>query len=151
MTLRATQGHKVVVHYKGTFPDGEVFDNSRDHGSGMEILLGQNTLLKGFDEAMVGMTEGEVKTINLTCGEAYGDINPHAIISVPREAFSKDFEFKVGNMVTGTGPEGHPVRAKILEVNNKEIKLDHNHPLAGKDIQFEIEMVEIQSQTASSE
>ena len=151
MTLQATQGHRVVVHYKGTFPNGEVFDNSREHGTGMKILLGENTLLKGFDEAMVGMTEGEVKTISLTCDEAYGDINPHAIISVPREAFPKDFEFKVGNLVSGAGPEGHPVGATIASFDDESVVLDHNHPLAGKDINFEIELVEIKETNSSIE
>ena len=90
------------------------------------------------------MTEGETKTINLTADEAYGQVRPEAIVTAPRHAFPPDFEFEVGLRVQGQGPAG-PVQAKILSFNEEHVELDHNHPLAGKDINFEIELVEIEA------
>ena len=89
-------GNNVELHYKGTFPDGEVFDSSWDRGETMNILVGHGRLIKGFESALLGMTEGETKTINLTADEAYGPVMPEAIISVPKEAFPENFAFEEG-------------------------------------------------------
>ena len=138
-------GSSVELHYKGTFPDGEVFDCSRDRGETMNILVGQGRLIKGFESALLGMTEGQTKTINLTADEAYGPIIEEAIVSVPKEAFPENFAFEEGVTVQGSNKNGSPVMAKIVEFDGKIVKLDHNHPLAGKDINFEIELVKIEN------
>tara|TARA_R110000824_G_scaffold19976_2_gene76233 strand:+ start:126 stop:566 length:441 start_codon:yes stop_codon:yes gene_type:complete len=137
-------GSSVELHYKGTFPDGEVFDCSRDRGETMNILVGHGSLIKGFESALLGMTEGQTKTINLTADEAYGPIIEEAIVSVPKEAFPENFAFEEGVTVQGSNKNGSPVMAKIVEFDGKIVKLDHNHPLAGKDINFEIELVKIE-------
>ena len=144
-------GNAVKLHYKGTFPDGEVFDSSWDRGETMNILVGQGRLIKGFESALLGMTEGETKTINLTAEEAYGPVIPEAIVSVPKEAFPENFAFEEGVTVQGSNKNGSPVMAKIIEFDDQVVKLDHNHPLAGKDINFEIELVKIEETETTTE
>ena len=146
-----TNGNAVKLHYKGTFPDGEVFDDSRSRGQTMSIMVGQGQLIKGFESALIGMTEGQTKTINLTADEAYGQPVPEAIITAPRTAFPEDFPLAEGMPVTGQSADGSPVHAKILSFTDTEVTLDHNHPLAGKDINFEIELVEIEETTETVE
>ena len=137
-------GASVKVHYRGTFPDGEEFDNSRTTGTPMRVMVGTGNLIKGFESALVGMEEGQTKTINLSAAEAYGSIQEGAIVKVPKAAFPEDFEFQEGLMVQGRSPQGKEIRAKIVSFDESEITLDHNHPLAGRDINFEIELVEIE-------
>ena len=146
-----TDGHNVKVHYKGTFPDGEVFDDSRIRGEPMQVRVGSGAIIKGFESALVGMTEGQSKTINLTADEAYGQPDPQAVATVSRSAFPPEYVFKEGIRVQGQSPTGQTVVAKIVSFNDEEVVLDHNHPLAGQDINFEIELVEIEDTTPSSE
>jgi peptidylprolyl isomerase len=150
-----TDGNSVKLHYKGTFPDGEVFDDSRLRGEAMNILVGQGRLLPSFESALIGMAEGEVKSISLTSEEAYGDRTDNAVVTTPKSAFPENFPFEVGLTVQGTGPAGQPIMAKILSFDDGEVVLDHNHPLAGKDINFEIELVQIEetseTETATEE
>ena len=143
-----TNGNNVKLHYKGTFSDGEVFDDSRSRGKVMNVLVGRGQLIKGFESALIGMTEGEVKTINLTADQAYGQPVPEAIITAPKSSFPKDFPFETGMPVSGQGPDGRPMHAKIVSFNDTEVTLDHNHPLAGKDINFEIELVQIEENSS---
>ena len=143
-------GNNVVLHYKGTFPDGKVFDDSRLRGEdGMEVLVGAGRLLKAFETALVGMTEGETKNLSLKSNEAYGEPRQDAIISAPRSAFPQYFEFNTGAMVQGRGPQGQAVLAKIVSFDEETVTLDHNHPLAGKDLNFEIQMIQIQNSTST--
>ena len=135
-------GNNVKVHYVGTLVDGTEFDNSRARGQGLRLVVGSPTVLKGFDEAMVGMTEGETKEVILTAEEAYGARNPEALQTVPKEAFGEDFEFVIGETVQGNGPYG-PFLATIQELLDSEIVLDMNHPLAGETLKFQIEVLEI--------
>ena len=137
-------GNNVKVHYKGTFSDGEVFDDSRERGGAMDVLVGNGNFLQGFETALVGMTEGQVKTVNLSADEAYGQIVPEAIIVAPKSAFPEDFLFEEGITVTGAGPSGQVTMARIVSFTDTDVTLDHNHPLAGRNINFEIELVEIE-------
>jgi len=137
-------GNSVELHYKGTFPDGEVFDCSRERGETMNILVGHGKLIKGFESALLGMSEGETKVVNLSADEAYGPVIEEAIISVPKSAFPEGFPFEEGISVQGQNSSGVPVTARIVEFNDNEVTLDHNHPLAGKELNFEIELVKIE-------
>jgi len=141
---KAKNGQNVRVHYKGTLDDGTVFDNSRERDQTLDFELGTGTLISGFQEAIVGMATGETKSFKLTCAEAYGDHNPDAIVKVPKTAFPEDFPFDVGAPVMGQAPTGEPLRATISSIEEDEVLLDHNHPLAGEDLNFEVELVEIQ-------
>ena len=135
------EGHNVQVHYKGTLADGTEFDNSKDRGAPLEFEVGSGQLIKGFDEAVRGMGLGEVKTFTLAPADAYGYHDPEAVQEYPKEAFPKNYAFVNGDAVEGTSQEGVPLVAKIVSSNKNTVTLDLNHPLAGKDLTFEIEVL----------
>tara|TARA_R110002124_G_scaffold107574_2_gene260057 strand:+ start:935 stop:1363 length:429 start_codon:yes stop_codon:yes gene_type:complete len=141
--MKVENGHSVKVHYKGTLNDGTEFDNSRARGKTLDFEVGSPRLIAGFNKAVIGMTEGETKSVTLEAEAAYGPIDPNAFQDVPRTQFGEDFKFEVGGMIKGNGPQG-PFLAKIHEIQDDNIILDFNHPLAGKDLSFEIELVEVE-------
>lgn len=136
------EGHNVKVHYKGTLGDGTEFDNSKNRGVPLEFKVGSGQVIKGFDNAVMGLGLGEVKTFTLDPSQAYGDVNPAAIQETPKTMFPDDFDFKIGATVHGQTPTGQPLVAKILSESNDSVVLDHNHPLAGESLTFEIEIIE---------
>ena len=136
-------GNNVKVHYKGTLTDGEQFDSSYDRGETLPFTVGAGQMIKGFDAAVVGMEVGEKKTVSIPSAEAYGERREDAVQDVPKTVFPPDFEFRINETVQGADQNGQPLIAKILEENDETVKLDLNHPLAGKDLTFEIELVEI--------
>tara|TARA_R110002020_G_scaffold37239_6_gene112507 strand:+ start:3015 stop:3443 length:429 start_codon:yes stop_codon:yes gene_type:complete len=140
--MKVKNGHNVRVHYKGTLSDGTEFDNSRNRGQTLDFEVGTSNMISGFTNAIIGMTEGQTKTVTLPPEQAYGPHNPEAIQTVPKEAFGSDFEFNVGETVQGNGPQG-PFLAKIHDLADNEVVLDLNHPLAGKELNFEIELVSV--------
>ena len=99
-------GNNVKVHYVGTLTDGTEFDSSHKRGEALQVEVGSPGLLKAFDEAIVGMTEGQTKEITLSAEEGYGPRNPEALQTVPREAFGSEFHFEEGQTVQGNGPHG---------------------------------------------
>jgi FKBP-type peptidyl-prolyl cis-trans isomerase 2 len=141
--MKVTNGNNVSVHYKGTLNDGSEFDNSHTRGQTLDFEVGTANLLSGFNDAVLGMTVGQTKTFTLSAAEAYGDYNPDAITVAPKSAFPPDFNFTVGAQVEGTAPTGQPFLAKIKSLEGEEVTLDVNHPLAGEDLNFEVELVEI--------
>jgi len=143
--MKVTTGHTVSVHYKGTFPDGTEFDNSRIRGEALSFEVGSGRMIRGFNDAVVGMATGETKTVTLQPETAYGMPEKDAFQNVPKTAFGEDFTFELGGMIKGNGPQG-PFLAKIHEVQDEEVVLDFNHPLAGKELNFEIEIVSVDKQ-----
>jgi len=137
-------GKTVCVHYVGTFDDGTEFDSSRAREEPMVCEVGGGSLIKGFDNALVGMKVGETKNISLGPDQAYGDVISEAFQSIPKSSFPPNYEFKVGGTVQGQNEQGRPVRAKIESLEEESVKLDFNHPMAGKNLNFEIELLEIQ-------
>tara|TARA_R110000744_G_scaffold262627_2_gene377200 strand:- start:1507 stop:1935 length:429 start_codon:yes stop_codon:yes gene_type:complete len=140
--MKVENGHSVKVHYKGTLNDGTEFDNSKARGKTLDFEVGSPRLIAGFSNAVLGMIEGETKSVTLEADVAYGPVDPNAFQEVPRVQFGEDFAFEIGGMIRGNGPQG-PFLAKIHEINDDNITLDYNHPLAGKDLSFEIELVEV--------
>ena len=140
--MKVTNGHNVSVHYVGTLTDGTEFDNSRTRGQAVSFEIGSGRMISGFNDAVVGMAVGETKKVTLAPEQAYGTRNENALQNVPRDAFSEDFNFEIGGMIQGNGPRG-PFLAKIHEVGDQEIILDMNHPLAGQELNFEIELVSV--------
>jgi len=140
-------GHNVKVHYKGTLADGTEFDNSRNRGGTLNFQVGSGQLIKGFDQAVRGMGVGEVRTVTLKPSDAYGDSDPSAIVEVPKNVFAPEMELVIGNTVRGTSPTGEAITAKISSLNEETVTLDHNHPLAGQDLTFEIELIETDSES----
>ena len=141
MTIK--KGNKIKVEYTGTFEDGEVFDSSEKHGQPLEFEVGSGQMIKGFDEAVIGMNKDEEKEITLTPENAYGENNPELKKKVPREQLPKDQEPQVGMILGVSLPNGQQFPAKIVEVDDKEITIDLNHPLAGKTLKFKIKIVSV--------
>ena len=138
----AKNGREVRVHYKGTFTDGTVFDNSYDRGETIGFTVGAGDMIPGFDNAVNGMKVGETKTVTLVSTDAYGPRNPDGVQQVNKEFFPNDFNFEPGQTVEGQVGE-QPVRGIINEVDEETVTIDFNHPLAGKDLNFQIELVEV--------
>jgi len=148
---KATNGNTVRVHYKGTLEDGTIFDDSRTRGETLNFELGTNHMIEGFQKEIVGMEVGQTKTFKLACEDAYGQPVDEAVVEVPKEAFPENFDFVIGSSVQGTHPSGHQMNAVITEVKDEVVFLDHNHPLSGKDLNFEVELVEIDTPTTETE
>ena len=144
----AQQGNIVKVHYKGTLKDGSVFDSSEGREP-LEFTVGAGQMIAGFDAGVVGMAIGEKKTIEIACEEAYGPHREEMIAKVPVEEVPEDVNPKVGMVLQMQHPNGMPITVTVTEVTDEHILLDGNPPLAGKDLIFEIDMVEIKENTDS--
>jgi FKBP-type peptidyl-prolyl cis-trans isomerase 2 len=142
----AVKGDKVKVDYTGTLDDGQMFDSSThgDHSHPLEFVLGSGEVIKGFDEAIIGMKIGEEKNVILPKEQAYGDHNPTLLKKVPKSNLPPDKELKAGMMLVLKTPDGHQIPAKIAEVNASEAVIDLNHPLAGKTLHFKLKLVDIE-------
>lgn len=138
----AKEGRAVQVHYKGTFEDGTVFDSSYDRGETIGFTVGAGEMIPGFDAAVEGMKVGETKTIQIDPENAYGEHNPEGIQEVPKQSFPDDFQFEQGLVIEGN-VQGQPVRGVISAVQEVSVVVDFNHPMAGKNLNFDIELVEV--------
>lgn len=138
MTLAA--GTRVLVHYTGTLDDGTQFDSSREREP-LEVVLGQNMVIPGFEKAIAAMKPGQTVTVRIPEAEAYGPHNENMLVTFPRSSFPADIPAALGEQLILRSPEGHEVPALIVDVNETEISLDANHPLAGFDLTFEIELI----------
>jgi len=147
---KVKDGNTVSVHYVGTLDDGTEFDNSRHREEALSVKVGSGQLISGFDAALTGMKIGEVKNVQLAPEEAYGDVVTEAYQTVPHVAFPENFEFKVGGMVQGQDSAGQAMAARIDSVGDESVVLDFNHPLAGKTLNFEIELLSIDSSSRGS-
>jgi len=136
------KGDKIKVHYVGTLNDGTVFDDSKKHGKPIEFEVGAGQLIKGFDDAVVGMEKNEEKEIKIKPEDAYGEIKPELKQVVPRDKLKIGKEPEVGMQLMLGLPNQPQYPARIIEVNDKEITLDLNHPLGGKTLNFKITVVE---------
>ncbi len=141
MTLAA--GTRVLVHYTGTLDDGTQFDSSREREP-LEVVLGQNMVIPGFEKAIAAMKPGQTVTVRIPEAEAYGPHNENMLVTFPRSSFPADIPAALGEQLILRSPEGHEVPALIVDVNETEISLDANHPLAGFDLTFEIELISVE-------
>lgn len=137
-------GSKVTFHYKGTLEDGSEFDSSYNREEPMTAITGQGNLIAGFENALSGMEEGESKTFTVEAAEAYGERDPDATTELNKEIFPEDLDLTVGMPVPLTGPGGHNFVATLTEVHDSTVTVDLNHPLAGKNLTFEIEVLEVE-------
>ncbi len=137
------KGSKVKVHYVGTLKDGTEFDSSRKRDQLLEFTIDDGNLLKGFNDTVKNLKVGESKEINLEAKEAYGEYMDEAIISVKKDEFPKDFKFEINGFIQGQDQMGRPVQGQIVKIEEETINLDLNHPLAGEDLNFNIELVEV--------
>lgn len=139
---KAQSGDTVRVHYTGTLHDGDQFDSSMG-GEPLEFTLGEGRLIPGFEAAVVGMEPGETTTATVASDEAYGPRRDELVAAVERDQLPDDLDLSVGQALQMKDPEGRPFVVHVTAVENDQVTLDANHPLAGKDLQFEIELVEI--------
>ena len=131
------------THYKGTFNDGTQFDSSYDRGEPLEFVCGAGQMIKGFDAAVADMEVGEVKDIHLMPEEAYGQSNPDAIFELEIEQLPGSEDLTVGQQVYLTNQMGQPFPVKVTAKTEKTITFDANHEMAGKELNFKIELVEV--------
>lgn len=137
----SNEGKKVSVHYTGTLDDGTKFDSSYDHGQPLDFTCGAGQMIPGFDEAVKTMEVGEKRTVHLEPAEAYGESNPDAIQSVEIAQLPGSEGLTVGQQVMLQGPGGYPMRAVVVDKTDTMITFDMNHELAGKALNFEIELL----------
>ena len=138
-----TNGSTVTLHYKGTLTDGTQFDSSYERNEPMTITTGQGNLIAGFETALEGMAAGETKTFTIESADAYGDTSPEAFTTLEKTVFPDDFPFETGRTVPLQGPNGQVI-ATLTEVTDTEVTCDLNHPLAGKDLTFEVEVLTVE-------
>lgn len=143
-TTTAQAGSVVEIHYKGTLTDGTQFDSSYDRGSPITTTVGQGNLIAGFENAVIGMKKGQTKSITLAPEDAYGPSNPEAFSTVQRTQFPADYVFVEGQPVQGSTEAGQPIFATIASFTDTDVTLDMNHPLAGKELNFDIELVNVE-------
>lgn len=140
--MEAKNGDLVKVHYTGKLVNGEEFDSSAGREP-LEFTVGKGQMIRGFDEAIPGMKVGDKKTINIAPEEAYGARSEEAIIEFPKKNVPADMKLEAGMPLTLSNQEGQPVPVIIVEIKEDVIILDANHFLAGEELVFDIELVEI--------
>ena len=138
----AQQGDTVKIHYTGTLDDGTVFDSSEGKDP-LEFTIGSGQVIPGFDEGVMGMNLGDSKNIHILPEKAYGERKEEMVMSVPIDQVPPDLNPEAGQKLQMGGPNGQLVVVEVLEVTGEFIQLDANPPLAGKALNFDIELVEI--------
>lgn len=139
---QAKRGDTVHVHYKGSLDDGSVFDSS-EGGDPISFTLGGGEVIAGFENAIEGMSPGEKKTSRMEPGDAYGDRREELVFTVGKDQMPDGAEIEVGDMLRVGFPDGSSSDVHVSGVENDEVTLDANHPLAGKPLTFELELVSI--------
>ncbi|MGH1425106.1 MAG: FKBP-type peptidyl-prolyl cis-trans isomerase [Pseudooceanicola sp.] len=138
----AKTGDTVRIHYTGTLTDGTTFDSS-DGRDPLEFTVGSGQIIPGLDKAIPGMVVGDKKTVEIPSAEAYGARQDEAMQVVPRDQVPEEIDLRPGLQLQVQTPQGQVMPVTVTEVTETEITLDANHPLAGKDLVFNIEMVSI--------
>jgi len=139
---QAKSGDKVKVHYHGRLTSGETFDSSAGRDP-LEFEIGSGMVIKGFDDGVTGMKVGDKKTINIPAESAYGEKNPDMFLEYPRSQFPAELELQLGGDLMLSSASGQQFQVTIAEIKDDVIILDANHPLAGQELIFDIELVEI--------
>ncbi|WP_093010197.1 FKBP-type peptidyl-prolyl cis-trans isomerase [Roseivivax halotolerans] len=137
-------GDTVQIHYTGTLTDGSTFDSSEGRDP-LEFTVGSGQIIPGLDKAMTGMSVGEKKTVAIPADEAYGQRQDEALQAVPREQIPADIPLDIGTQLQVQTPNGQVMPVTVAEVTEEQVTLDANHPLAGKDLNFDIELVDIKA------
>jgi peptidylprolyl isomerase len=146
MSEQAKKGDKVRVHYHGRLTDGTTFDSSEGRQP-LEFEVGSGMVIKGFDEGVTGMTVGDKKTISIPPHEAYGPRQEEMVIEFPRSNFPPDIEPEVGMALQMHGEDGQELPVVITDVTPDTVTLDANHPLAGQELVFDIELVDLKGKS----
>jgi len=141
MTKAVAPGDTIRVHYTGKFESGDLFDSSEGREP-LKFTVGTGQLVKGFDDAVVGMIPGEKKTVTVTPKEGYGERREDHVVDFPKANVPEDMKLEVGMVVQMSDQSGRPIPVIITEILEDVVKMDVNHPLAGKTLVFDVEIVE---------
>ena len=139
---KAKNGDVVKVHYTGKLEDGTVFDSSSGRDP-LEFTLGQGEVLTGFEEAVVGMAPGEKRTTRVVAEKGYGPRRQEMVVEIDRKQFPGNVDPKIGQHLEIRQPAGSPIMVTVVDVSEGKVILDANHPLAGKTLEFEIQLMDI--------
>ncbi|MGZ5222396.1 MAG: FKBP-type peptidyl-prolyl cis-trans isomerase [Chitinophagaceae bacterium] len=143
---QAKDGDKVKVHYHGRLRNGETFDSSQGRDP-LEFTVGEGQMIKGFDDGVKGMQVGDKKTVEIVADDAYGQKEAGNLIEFPKDQFPPDMNPEVGAQLMLSNDQGQQFPVVVAEVKEESVVLDANHPLAGQDLIFDIEMMDIQSKS----
>jgi len=135
-------GQKVKIHYTGTLDDGSQFDSSAGRDP-LEFEMGAGMVIPGFEKGVAGMEVGEKKTIHIPAAEAYGERREEMVMQFERSQLPEDLKPEVGMGLQMQGPQGQPVPVTVTAVDDEHITIDANHQLAGQNLNFELELVEV--------
>lgn len=139
---QANSGDTVRIHYTGTLKDGREFDSSSGRDP-LEFTIGENRILKPLEDAVIGMSVGDKATVDIAAADAYGPRDPEAIQQVDRGMIPEEVDVSVGNQLQATTQNGQTIVLTVVSSNEETVTVDGNHPLAGEDLSFAIELVEI--------
>ena len=141
----AKMSDTVVLHYTGSFTDGEIFDSSLDREP-FEFTIGQGMVISGLEKGIVGMNEGELRTLNIPAEEAYGLRREDLLAVIGRSQMPANIDLKIGIVLQARAPDGGVTSVMVRDVNDENVTLDFNHPLAGKELIFEVNLIKISPQ-----
>lgn len=139
---QATPGDTVLFHYTGSLKDGTVFDSSSGRDP-LRVTLGSGQVIRGVDDALTGMAPGQEKTVTIAAEEAYGPHRPELLHEVERAAIPPEVDLEIGQQLEGRDTSGQSLRLTVVDVADSMVTLDANHPLAGQDLRFDLQLVEI--------
>lgn len=139
---QAKVGDQVAVHYTGKLDDGTVFDSSEGNEP-LQFAIGNGQLIPGFEQAVIGMSPGDSKTATIPADEAYGSYHPEMVLVIDRQQMPSEIPISVGLQLQIQQQEGQTIPVIVTDVSGSQVTLDANHPLAGEDLTFEIQLVEI--------
>ena len=139
---KAKLGDTVTIHYTGKLGDGSVFDSSVNRAP-IEFKLGEKGVLPGLEDVVEGMSPGDKRTVEIPANQAYGAYDDELVREIERSSLPEDLDPKVGTRLCTSGPKNQELVLTVIEVGKATVKLDANHPLAGRDLTFEIELLGI--------
>lgn len=143
-TAKAKEGDLVKVHYTGKLKDERIFDSSQNSDP-LELTLGTGQVIPGLEKAVVGMSVGDSKTVEISAEDAYGPYRDELVVEVEKEHIPEDLTVEVGQHLVLRQAEGPPFRVTVTEMTEQSVTLDANHTLAGQDLIFEVQLIEIVS------
>ena len=139
---QAKMNDTVIVHYTGSFTDGEVFDSSMDREP-LEFNIGQGMVIPGFENGIIGMQEGDSKKITIPAEDAYGPHREDLLTTIERSQIPASIDLQIGMILQMRSPEGGTTNVSIRDINQESVILDLNHPMAGKELIFEVNLVKV--------
>lgn len=139
---QAKQGDTVAVHYTGKLDDGTVFDSSTERDP-LQFAIGTGSIIPGFEQAVIGMSPGDTKTETIPSEQAYGPHRDEMVITVERQQMPTEVDLEVGQQFQIQQPGGQAIPVIVTDLSDSEVTLDANHPLAGEDLTFDIQLVDI--------